>query len=483
MWQARRMMLGLAVLIGVLTVTTAWAWGGTKLTVCLAAGLWLIEPTLMAHAPLMKNDVALGGAVLVAVWGLGRWWRKASAGNMALVGVAAALLATTKFSGLIFIAGMVAVLSASLLIQRRWCKPLVALVCVLLMSWLGVWAVYAFRFTPAVNGAGFNMQGLVEFAADRELRRVYYPAVPPAEAFRDWQPGWVVRGILFAHSHRLLPEAYLAGLMYTEASVQLRPTYFLGARSDVGWLAYFPVAWLVKSPLGLIGLTLLTATLLAVGWKRVSSPMRIAVAFVAGYVLLAMVQRFNLGLRHLLPIYPAAIVVMAVTIARAIQSTADLTQRKLRRNAIVFAVGMAGLEVGQSPGIASFNVFGRLIGPERLLSDSNLDWGQDLPALVDWQHRHPDVSLGLGYFGAADPRALGLRYTSLPGDWSPAVTATTRPAVLAVSLTHLQGTYLPDAVRARYDKLFAKPPMEKLGSGKTIWLYKTEDFEWSSDGR
>jgi tetratricopeptide (TPR) repeat protein len=50
----------------------------------------------------------------------------------------------------------------------------------------------------------------------------------------------------------------------------------------------------------------------------------------------------------------------------------------------------------------------------RLLTDSNVDWGQDLPALSDEVGRHPLRRLYLAYFGSADPAAYGLRYSWIP---------------------------------------------------------------------
>src|SRR5206468_1326451 len=52
-------------------------------------------------------------------------------------------------------------------------------------------------------------------------------------------------------------------------------------------------------------------------------------------------------------------------------------------------------------------------GPARLwhhLADSNVDWGQDLPALAELVHAKPLRRLYLGYFGTSDPKAYGLPY-------------------------------------------------------------------------
>jgi hypothetical protein len=56
---------------------------------------------------------------------------------------------------------------------------------------------------------------------------------------------------------------------------------------------------------------------------------------------------------------------------------------------------------------------GPLNGPN-LLDDSNIDWGQDLPALAEWQRQHPEADVvRLAYFGTAVPEAYGVHATML----------------------------------------------------------------------
>ena len=57
-------------------------------------------------------------------------------------------------------------------------------------------------------------------------------------------------------------------------------------------------------------------------------------------------------------------------------------------------------------------------GPDRgphLLDDSNLDWGQDLPSLAQWQQQHPELDeLKLMYFGNVRPEHYGVRSLPIP---------------------------------------------------------------------
>ena len=50
-----------------------------------------------------------------------------------------------------------------------------------------------------------------------------------------------------------------------------------------------------------------------------------------------------------------------------------------------------------------------------ILVDSNLDWGQDLPALRAKMDELGIETVNLAYFGKGVPEAYGIRYRPLPG--------------------------------------------------------------------
>jgi hypothetical protein len=122
--------------------------------------------------------------------------------------------------------------------------------------------------------------------------------------------------------------------------------------------------------------------------------------------------------------------------------------------------------------LAFFNVAsGGERGGLHLLSDSNLDWGQDLPQLAAWQAAHPDRKLYLSYFGTVDPAHYGIRYTNLPGGYAlgPPPAEPREPGVIAISATNLQGVFSQD-VREYYEQLRGVEPFDVLGG--TIYLYE-----------
>jgi len=139
---------------------------------------------------------------------------------------------------------------------------------------------------------------------------------------------------------------------------------------------------------------------------------------------------------------------------------------------------MAGLAVETFAAYPNFIPFfnvaagGWQNGPN-LLGDSNLDWGQDLPALAQWQREHPQYQLLLSYFGSADPRYYQIHYMRLPGSDSPPdeTARDSRTPVYVLSGNAFHIPWLPREQQAFYDQLRRQKPLAVLGH--CIYLYNS----------
>ncbi len=110
-------------------------------------------------------------------------------------------------------------------------------------------------------------------------------------------------------------------------------------------------------------------------------------------------------------------------------------------------------------------------GPDQapyLLDDSNIDWGQDLPALAECQSTRPeDEEVRLLYHGSADAAAYGVRAADvLVGDM-----LRPRPGVYAISVTKLTDfrKLMAHGVPG-IDWLTEFEPNERLG--RSIYIYE-----------
>ncbi len=282
-----------------------------------------------------------------------------------------------------------------------------------------VWAGYGFRFSAA---------------ADPGYRLEWEAVAPGSSATADL--------VLWARDHRLAPEAYLYGLGLASRFSKARLAYFHGEQRFTGWWYWFPAAFLLKTPLAFLGL---------VGWaaadawrraRRIGFEAACLAVPVVLYFATSMASRLNIGHRHLLPVYP----LLCIGAAGAARFAAAPGWRRVA--AIVLLAGCGASFAAATPGyLAYFNVLaGGARGGARWLVDSNLDWGQDLPALGRWMRGNGVSRVDLAYFGTADPRAYGIDYRKvlMVHDFHPAEPAV-RPAAgnwLAVSLTLLEGVYV-----------------------------------------
>jgi hypothetical protein len=105
----------------------------------------------------------------------------------------------------------------------------------------------------------------------------------------------------------------------------------------------------------------------------------------------------------------------------------------------------------------------------RYLTDSNLDWGQGLIAVRDYELKHPGQSIKLAYFGSVNPALYGVRATPL---------APNEPVTgkVIVGASALSGQVLPDPNSYRW--LLSYPPKEMID--RTMFVYQTQQTQPTS---
>jgi 4-amino-4-deoxy-L-arabinose transferase-like glycosyltransferase len=158
-----------------------------------------------------------------------------------------------------------------------------------------------------------------------------------------------------------------------------------------GWWYYFPVVLFFKTPIPFLLLALTGCALLA--RRRPEIPL-IAAAILG----VAMTSHINIGVRHVLPIYaPLAIAAAAAILA--------LPRLRIASAALVLWLLINGV-AAHPDYLPWFNDFAP--HPERVLNDSNLDWGQDVLRLVRYARRQHIPQISLLLFTSADLDRLGL---------------------------------------------------------------------------
>jgi hypothetical protein len=487
--RARERMIVLAVLLGGVIAWWSWRLGGAVAAVAAAAG-FCFDPNFLAHGPLVKDDVPMSLALLAfmaAMWMVGK---RVTPIRVAAVAILLGVALTVKFSGILAVPILGICLLLRALLPEAWptlkstaatrgkrlriAVGIFGAACVFAYGF--VWACYRFRYAP-----GADPNQLLDFS---ELLRIgaRHAAFGAYNAFdlsdaqlqsftSQWKPDVFFRGVLWIGEHRLLPQAWVYGLLFTYDTAPGRAAFLLGTSAMRGRWEYFPVAMLVKTPVATLGALCLAAIYWLANLRRIRRAWDIFVLAILPvfYLAVAMRSDLNLGIRHVLPVYPAMFIFLGVTAAHAM--------RRFRKATLllagVFVVGLAVECYAAYPDfIPFFNVAagGWENGPN-LLGDSNVDWGQDLPALAQWQREHPQYQIFLDYFGSADPRYYEIHYVKLPGSLAPAdeSPSPSRVRVYALSATAAQNPWIGDSDRKFYLELRGERPLAVLGH--CIYLY------------
>jgi hypothetical protein len=256
-------------------------------------------------------------------------------------------------------------------------------------------------------------------------------------------------------------------------NTQGHPSYLLGQHSVAGWWYYFPVVAGVKTPAGTLLLLLLAltaaATVLFRGGlrqaygrlKRLSPRWYVPLFSAALFFAVCMLSQINIGIRHILPIYPLLYIwIGAVLFSPKVGAPA------WARKAAVVCLALLALE--------SASVFPRYLGffnlpsggPRqgfRYLVDSNLDWGQDLKRLKSYLVERNISNVCLRYFGTAPPSYYGIESQPVPASLEEARRS---GCMVVMSITSL---YERQAFDGRYDWMLRTQPIDTVGDSFRVY--------------
>jgi hypothetical protein len=178
-------------------------------------------------------------------------------------------------------------------------------------------------------------------------------------------------------------------------------SFLLGQTNTMGWWYFYPVALAVKTPMPLLLLGLGGLGLMAVrGWRqRRLDQLAPPLLFVTLLVFCCLYSHINIGIRHVLVLYP----LLAIGAAAAALALWQWARSPLRRGAVAALLlwQFATVAFTYPDYLPYFNFLGG-DHPEQILVDSDLDWGQDLRRLSLELARRKVPEVYLAYRGTAD---------------------------------------------------------------------------------
>jgi len=459
----------------------------------IALFFFAFSPTILAHGRLVTTDVGAAlGAILATYFWL-KFLKNPNKKNIFFAGLIFGIAMILKFSLITLIPffGFITIIYAWLFAEK---KPLVevlryvgrAILIGIVGSVFIIWPVYFYH--------------TLNYPPQQQIRDTQFllstTSVPKILAEIDV---WLAKSpVLRPFGH------YVLGLLLAvNRSTTGNTTFFLGQISAQGWKNYFPVVYFIKEPLAFHILTLIA--LLYIAWSmniRSSTPLAtlgwlikklfwqntwfrmknwtknhfpefIMVTFLGIYWLTSLTAKLNIGVRHLLPVFPFTFILVAYVLSLMLKPPYLKTKYAFLGAFLLWQIVSV---VSVYPHFLAY--FNELAGgPDKgylYAVDSNLDWGQDLKRLKTWLDENKVDKIYLDYFGGGNTEYyLGQKFAPWWGTRNPEELP--KGSFIAVSASQLQGGRgIPvkgyDGPTGFYNWLNSYTPIAKIGY--SIFVYK-----------
>ena len=391
--------------------------------------LYCFEPNIIAHSRLTTNDLILTLFIFLTIFQFWHYRNAPSLRPLILTGISLGLALLSKFSAVMLLP-MLFLLAFLAMKKERKAEAI-----------LPFWTLQS-RGAIGSIGLVFNTLFLISIIA-LGVVLLFYGA--------QWR--LFIHGVYNAVAH------YQGG----------HYAFLLGSYSTQGWWYYFPIAFLLKTPIPLLIYILVAFLFLSFRKDKAEYFLLVPVGII---ISLALLGHINIGIRHILPIYPF-LIVLASSIA-----TVQFTRPRF------FFTCFGGLALWYlfstlsifPSYLAYFNEF---VGPQRgyrALVDSNLDWGQDLKRLKQFMDKERITQIYLSYFGTANPCYYGIRFKYLPGSPSGCGEKPNNQPTdfIAVSATNLQSVYFSD--KGSFEWLKSYKPIAQIGYSIFVYDIKGDAY-------
>jgi 4-amino-4-deoxy-L-arabinose transferase-like glycosyltransferase len=390
-----------------------------------AVFLFSFMPNVLAHAGLATTDMALTAFVAATFVCALAWVEKPTPARAILFGASFALAILSKFSAPIFLAA-------------AWS-----------CAFLWYLARQGFQWAPPAAGAR-RLLPTLGYALSATILPIW-----AGYRFSLGQPGmpWLP-----------FPELFSGFQAVLRHNAQGHFTYLLGQRNTAGFWYFYPVVLAVKTPLAFLALA---AIALPLAFRRGSgSRAWIPLSFSIAILAIGMGSHINIGIRHILPIYCGLSIVAALALVRFFER--PHAKRWTLAALPLLLAWYAGSSLLSHPDYLPY--FNELAGsePEKIVVDSNLDWGQDMQRLAARLRQVGATGLTFNQFFLAHlekehgfPPIHEMDLLNPSPGWNAVSLTNWKIARLGLWSSHPDVTLWPDRV----------PQQERIGKSILLWYF------------
>jgi hypothetical protein len=398
----------------ILSCWLIWKWtreryGGSG--ALMAVVLFAFSPTVLAHARLVTTDMAAAFGVLASTYCFLRYLREPNRRTFALAALTLGIAFLSKFNT-VLLGPFFVLVACFFTLDGHWesvkrfkralravgMTALIGATAVLLVVW-PVYIVHTLHY-PAERQLSDTRTILASQEDTKPLKRITLALVE--------------RPVLRSLGHWTLGLA-----MVVQRNAGGNTIYWLGRIVKEGGPWYFPIVYLLKEPLAWWALCALAVTTLALhrrrhqgapkhgSWWTTHTEEWMWLLWLAIYWGVSINSTLNIGIRHLMPVYPFTAMFVAGRLSVLMEWLRGYDKLRFKW----FAAGIAALlgwyvfsTVHVHPYYLTYfnEIAGGPRGGFRYVVDSNLDWGQDAKRLAQWTDQQDLQRICVDYFGWAD---------------------------------------------------------------------------------
>jgi 4-amino-4-deoxy-L-arabinose transferase-like glycosyltransferase len=425
--------------------------GGWEALIALA--LLAFEPNLIAHGSLVTTDMAITCTAFASAYALYRFRTTLNVRALLLLGLLFGLMLGSKHSAVVFVPVFFLLFFVDAIFFAEAKRPVpnellrhaAAFVAPLLVAAFVIWALYGFRYAAIPHAHEPTALAQDRGGTASNLARTAFVGLNRA---------------------RILPEAYLLGLGHALANGG-RPAFIFDRSYPTGQWFYFPLAFAVKSSAALLLLSPLGLLLPVVRRDKRRELMFLLVPAVAFFAV-SLNSKLNIGVRHILPIYPFVVVAAAAGAVACCRRWRSLGYVLLAL--LLFHSSTSLLRVEPHYLAFSNDFWGGVNATHRVFpGDSNTEWGQNDKLVGAYLARANISDCWYAPYQYGDVLPI-LPCRLMPGTFVARESLAEPPPAMIEGTVLLSTTVLPPRGSNDYLPIAASKPIAQIGG--SVFVYR-----------
>lgn len=394
---SRLIVVAFTIIFGLIVFFVARRWFGIIAGI-ISLFLFVFSPVILTHGHLANTDLWISFSFFIAVFSFAWYLEKPEKYRLIIGSILFAIALIFKFSAIILIPimGVLWIIKSKQSQNRNfytWKKILYSVAVYTIVAFLMIWAVYGFPLGTAP-------------AKILDPNRIYL--VPP------------LLDLSLFLQHLPVPQYWKGLIMVFSTSMSNRPAFILGNYFLSGVWYYFPFAYLVKEPLSLLILLFGGIIYWIISKRKLEFRDWILIIPVVIYFSVSIFSKLNIGIRHLMPIYPFIFIFIGHFISELYLKIKNNRNLLIAYSLLLTAFFGWYLFTNISVYPYYLTYFNELAGGPKnggkLVADSNIDWGQDMKRLANWiRENNITEPIRLEYFwsGKLQPKYYGINFIVL----------------------------------------------------------------------